>query len=67
MRLTGKSRVLVSNTLKRSRSQLMGASQCVYSTPKYGANDVRVKTKVDATRAKLSTQKTSVESIRSGQ
>ena len=59
--------MLVANTLKMPRSQLMGASKCAYSTPKYGANDVRVKTKVDATRAKLSTQKTSVESIRSRQ
>ena len=39
----------------------------MYSTPKYKANIVKVKTKADATRDKLSRQKTRCESIKSKQ
>ena len=39
----------------------------MYSTPKYNANIVKVKTKLDAIKANESTQKTRCESIRSKQ
>ena len=39
----------------------------MYSTPKYKAKEVNVRTSVDAINAKLSTQKTKWESIRSKQ
>ena len=45
----------------------MKASLYMYSTPKYKANMVRVKTKIDETKAKLSAQNTKCESIKSKQ
>ena len=45
----------------------MNASLYIYSTPKYNANIVKVITKDDDTSAKLSTQKTKWESIKSKQ
>ena len=39
----------------------------MYSTPKYSANTVKVNTSIDEIKARLSTQKTKLESIRSKQ
>jgi hypothetical protein len=45
----------------------MKASRYIYSTPKYKANTVKVNTSIDEIRAKLSTQNTKLESIKSRQ
>ena len=45
----------------------MKASLYIYSTPKYKANIVKVKTNIDEINAKLSIQKTKCESIISKQ
>lgn len=45
----------------------MKASLYIYSTPKYKANIVKVKTKDEEIKAKVSIQKTKCESIRSKQ
>jgi len=46
---------------------LIKASRYIYSTPKYNANMVKVRTKEAETSAKLSTQKTKWESTKSKQ
>ena len=45
----------------------MKASRYIYSTPKYKANMVKVKTKEEDTNARLSIQKTKCESTNSRQ
>ena len=45
----------------------MKASLYIYSTPKYKAKTVSVKTKIDDIKARLSIQNTKLESIRSKQ
>jgi len=49
---------LVANKFKRYKSLLIKASLYIYSTPKYRANIVSVKTKEEAVRDKLSIQNT---------
>jgi hypothetical protein len=57
----------VANKFNKYSNLLIKASLYMYSTPKYKANIVRVKTRLDAIRAKESIQKTKCESIRSRQ
>lgn len=51
----------------RYRSRLIKASRYIYSIPKYRAKEVSVKTRAEAVKAKLSTQKTKCESTKSKQ
>lgn len=52
---------------KRYKSRLTKLSLYIYSTPKYNARHVRIKTKEAANKAKLSIQKMRCESIKSRQ
>ena len=58
---------LVANKFSRYNKRLMKASLYIYSTPKYNANIVKKSTKFAPISAKLSTQKTKWESMRSRQ
>lgn len=57
----------MANKFNKYSSLLIKASLYIYSTPKYKANIVSVKTRLEAIRAKESIQKTKWESIRSKQ
>jgi hypothetical protein len=48
----------VANKFKRYKSLLIKASLYIYSTPKYRAKEVKVKTKAEHTNDKVSIQKT---------
>lgn len=58
---------LVANRFNKYSKRLINASRYMYSTPKYRANIVRVKTKEAAVNARLSIQKTRCESMMSKQ
>lgn len=58
---------LVAKRFRRYKSLFMKASRYMYSTPKYRAKEVNVKTNADAIKARLSIQKTRCESTRSKQ
>ena len=57
----------MANKFNRYNSLFIKASLYIYSRPKYNANTVRVSTNIDDTKAKLSTQNTKLESIKSKQ
>jgi poly-beta-hydroxyalkanoate depolymerase len=57
----------VANKLSKYNSLLMKASRYIYSTPKYRAKDVKVKTKEEHIRDRVSIQNTKCESIKSKQ
>jgi len=57
----------VAKRFSKYKSLLIKASRYIYSTPKYKANMVSVKTKIEATNDKLSIQNTKCESMRSKQ
>jgi len=57
----------VANKFNKYKRRLIKASRYIYSTPKYKANIVNVKTNEAAVNAKLSIQKTKCESIISKQ
>jgi hypothetical protein len=62
-----KKTTLVANKFSKYKSLLIKASRYIYSTPKYKANTVKVSTKIELTKAKLSTQNTRLESTKSKQ
>lgn len=49
---------LVAKRFNKYNNRFIKASRYIYSTPKYNANAVKVKTSIDAIRDKLSIQKT---------
>ena len=55
----------MANKFSKYNSLLIKASLYIYSTPKYKANIVNVRTSIDDTKAKLSMQNTKWESIKS--
>lgn len=58
---------LVANKFRRYSSLLIKASRYIYSTPKYKANMVNIRTKADDNKAKTSTQNTRCMSTKSRQ
>lgn len=48
----------MANMFNKYKRRLIKASRYIYSIPKYSANVVRVSTKAEAVKAKLSIQKT---------
>lgn len=58
---------LVANKFKRYNNLFIKASRYMYSTPKYKAKEVKVRTSAEQIKDKVSTQKTKWESIKSKQ
>ncbi len=57
----------MANKFSKYNNRLINASRYMYSTPKYNASVVKVKTNDEQSKERVSTQKTKCESIRSKQ